>query len=393
MGVFRSGPDLGRAYGTVSVDLVFLVVDAFAVFAMALIAVQYLRLLPTNANAQLLGVLCLAAVCHVVLGRYQYGYWISEPFRIALSPAAESILNLGRNVAPGVFLFLSHSMLRDGKRLPKALLVLFVVQLLLEEPVHFVVGQGFPAERLLTEIVPTLLQSVFAGWAIFWIVAEWPTDLIEARRGVRFLFLLVVGVIMLSAGLLQRIVIPASEIENYYVHMFLIAVHTLVVFVVLVRTLSRDSAHLLQPRADDPNAAASEAGFRNRPWTPADNKGGELKRPVDTLVRLLEVDRLYRRPKLSVGSLADELGLPEYRLRKLIHEELGFRNFNAFLHHYRLREACGMLSDPGQVRTPILTIALTVGYQSISTFNRAFGEILGETPSTFRARSLGRPDG
>ncbi|MYA17795.1 MAG: hypothetical protein F4Z28_14055, partial [Gammaproteobacteria bacterium] len=185
-----------------SVDFVFLAMDAFAVFAMALIGIQYLWLLPRNANAQLLGVLCLAAVCHVVLGRYQYGYWIAEPFRITLSPVAESILNLGRNVAPGVFLFLSHSMLRDGKRLPRTLLALFVVQLLLEEPVHFVVGQGFPAERLLTEMVPTLLQSVFAGWAIFWIVAEWKSDLIEARRGVRFLFLLVVGVVMLLAGLL-----------------------------------------------------------------------------------------------------------------------------------------------------------------------------------------------
>ena len=65
-----------------SVDFVFLVMDAFAVFAMALIAIQYLCLLPTNVNAQLLAVLCLAAVCHVVLGRYQYGYWISEPYQI-----------------------------------------------------------------------------------------------------------------------------------------------------------------------------------------------------------------------------------------------------------------------------------------------------------------------
>lgn len=375
--------------GTVSVDLVFLVVDAFAVFAVALLAVQYLRLLPTNINAQLLGLLCLAEVCHVVLGRYQYGYWIAEPFRIALSPVAESILNLGRNVAPGVFLFLSHTMLRDGKRLPRVLLVLFVVQLLLEEPIHFVVGQGFPAEGLLTEVVPALLQSVFLGWAIFWIVAEWPSDLIEARRGVRFLFLLVVGVTMLSAGLLQRIVIPASEIENYFVHMLLIAVYTLVVFVVLVRTLSRDSAHLLQRHADIPEAAASEPGWRDGLRTPVSDAGGaESKGILESLLRLLDVDHIYRRPKLSIRSLADELGLPEYRLRKLIHEALGFRNFNAFLHHYRLREACEMLSDPSQARTPILTIALTVGYQSINTFNRAFREILGETPSTFRSRSL-----
>ena len=280
-------------------------------------------------------------------------------------------------------------MLRDGKRMPKILLVLFVVQLLLEEPIHFVVGHGFPAERLITEVVPTLLQSVFVGWAIFWIVAEWPSDLIQARRGVRFLFLLIVGVNMLLAGVLQRVLVPASEIANYFVHMFLIAVYTLVVCVVLVRTLSRDSAHLLQVHVGNAEIAKSDPALRDSLLTPVSADGTtESARLVDGLFRLLDVDHLYRRPKLSIRSLADELGLPEYRLRKLIHEELGFRNFNAFLHHYRLREACELLSEPGQARTPILTIALTAGYQSINTFNRAFREIFGETPSTFRARSL-----
>ena len=376
-----------------SVDFIFLVMDAFAVFAVALIGTQYICLLPRNTNAQLLGVLCVAAICHVVLGRYQYGYWISEPFQIALSPVSESILNLLRNAAPGVFLFLSHSMLRDGKRLPKTLLVLFLVQLLLEEPIHFIVGQGFPAERLLTEIVPTLLQSVFVGWAIFWIVVEWPSDLIEARRGVRFLFLLLVGVNMFLASLLLRIVVPASEIENYFVHMFLIAISTLLYCVVLVRTLASDSPRLLQIPESIPKTVQNETASRDSPLKPVSTKGGtEPPQLIDTLFRLLDIDRVYRRPKISIRSLADELGLPEYRLRKLIHEELGFRNFNAFLHHYRIGEACEMLSDPGQARIPILTVALTVGYQSINTFNRAFREIIGETPSTFRARSLDDPD-
>jgi len=380
-------------YGTMSADFVFLVLDAFAVFAVALLGIQYLCLLPRNTNAQLLGVLCLAAVCHVVLGRYQYGFWISEPYQIVLSPVAESILNMLRNTAPGVFLFLSHSMLRDGKRLPKTLLVLFLVQLFLEEPIHFLAGQGFPAERLLTEVLPTLLQTVFVGWAIFWIVVEWPSDLIEARRGIRFLFLLLVGVNMFLANPLLRIVVPANEIENYFVHMFLIAINTLLVCVVLVRTLASDSARLLQIPAEIPKTAKSEAISRSDQFTPVSTKGGgESTRLVDALFRLLDVDRIYRRPKISIRSLADELRLPEYRMRKLIHEELGFRNFNAFLHHYRIREACEMLSDPDQVRTPILTIALTVGYQSINTFNRAFREILGETPSNFRARSLDGPD-
>lgn len=377
-----------------SADFVFLVVDAFAVLALALIAIQYLCLLPTNINAQLLGMLCLAGICYVVLGRYQYGYWIAEPFQIALSPFSESILNLLRNAGAGVLMLLSHSMLRDGKRLPKTLLVLFFLQLLMEEPIHLLIGPGFPAERVLTEIVPTLLQSVFIGWAIFWIVAEWPSDLIESRRSVRFLFLLIVGINTLLAGLLQRVLVPVSEIENYYVHVLLIATQTLLVCVVLVRTLSSDSAHLLQQPVENRDTRKKEAASQDSLSTPASTKrSAESASTIAALGRLLDEDHVYRRPKVSIRSLADELGLPEYRLRKLIHEELGFRNFNVFLHHYRLREACEMLSDPGQTRTPILTIALTVGYQSINTFNRAFRDIIGETPSAFRARSLEGPDG
>lgn len=372
-----------------SADFAFLVVDAFAVLAMALICIQYLCFLPKNLNAQLLGILCLAGISHVLLGRYQYGYRIAEPYQLALSPIFEPILNLLRNTAPGVFLLLSHTMLRDGKRLPKTLLVLFFVQLLMEEPIHFVIPPDFPAERLLTEVVPTLLQSVFVGWAIFWIVAEWPSDLIEARRGVRFLFLLFIGVNILLAGLLLRVVVPPSQIENYLVHMSLIGITTLLICVVLVRTLSSDGALLFQnamPLAPEKVETAPQGEELTR-------TSAESARLRETLVRLLDVEHIYRRPQMSIRHLADELRLPEYRLRKLIHEELGFRNYNAFLHHYRLREAREMLSDPAQTRTPILTIALTVGYLSINTFNRAYREAFGETPSTFRARSLSGSEG
>jgi AraC-like DNA-binding protein len=85
--------------------------------------------------------------------------------------------------------------------------------------------------------------------------------------------------------------------------------------------------------------------------------------------------------------LADHAGVPEYRLRKLIHEQLGFANFNAFLHAWRIREACEQLRDPARRRTPILTVALSVGYQSVNTFNRGFREVMGTTPSAWRAQS------
>src|SRR5262249_40487317 len=97
---------------------------------------------------------------------------------------------------------------------------------------------------------------------------------------------------------------------------------------------------------------------------------------------------VYREHGLSVATLARRLEIPEYRLRRLINEELGHRNFNQMLHTYRIAEASAALADATQRRLPILTIAITVGYQSINPFNRAFRDIKGTTPSAFRQQAL-----
>jgi len=69
-------------------------------------------------------------------------------------------------------------------------------------------------------------------------------------------------------------------------------------------------------------------------------------------------------------------------LRELINQRLGFRNFNDFLHHHRLREVTERLSRED---LPILSIALECGYGSIGPFHRAFKQHVGVTPTEFRA--------
>ena len=67
---------------------------------------------------------------------------------------------------------------------------------------------------------------------------------------------------------------------------------------------------------------------------------------------------------------------------------LGFRNFTAFLNSYRVTEAKQQLGDPEQSRTPVLTIALNLGYASLGPFNRAFKAQTGMTPTEYRRRRL-----
>jgi AraC-like DNA-binding protein len=81
--------------------------------------------------------------------------------------------------------------------------------------------------------------------------------------------------------------------------------------------------------------------------------------------------------------------VPEHQLRKLINRHLGYRNFSSFLNFHRIGEAKNHLVDPEFVRTPVLTIAMDLGYGSIGPFNRAFKESTGLTPTEYRSRNSG----
>jgi AraC-like DNA-binding protein/multisubunit Na+/H+ antiporter MnhB subunit len=111
------------------------------------------------------------------------------------------------------------------------------------------------------------------------------------------------------------------------------------------------------------------------------------------LDHLMTVERTYRQEGLAIGALAARLEVPEHRLRQAINEGLGYRNFNAFLNHYRIADARLALSDATQREVPVLTIAMDAGFQSIGPFNRAFKAETGVTPTEFRREALSRPDG
>jgi len=103
---------------------------------------------------------------------------------------------------------------------------------------------------------------------------------------------------------------------------------------------------------------------------------------------VFEGQQTYLQHGLSIGSLAEKMAIPQYRLRQLIHTRLGYRNFNTLLHDYRIKDACEQLSDPQKQDLPVLTIALSLGYQSIAPFNQAFRDIVGQTPTGYRKSCL-----
>ncbi|PTT81709.1 AraC family transcriptional regulator, partial [Pelomonas sp. HMWF004] len=106
------------------------------------------------------------------------------------------------------------------------------------------------------------------------------------------------------------------------------------------------------------------------------------------LAALMGEGRGYAQEGLSLAGLAAQLGTPEYRLRRVINQGLGHRNFNAYVNGLRLLEAKRRLADPAQRQLPVLSIALDVGFGSIGPFNRAFKADTGLTPTEFRQQAL-----
>jgi AraC-like DNA-binding protein len=119
------------------------------------------------------------------------------------------------------------------------------------------------------------------------------------------------------------------------------------------------------------------------PIVAVEDSGADQKL-IDALMRLMAAERIYRHDNISIGTLATKLGIPEYRLRRLINQQLGYRNFSVFLNNHRIEEAKAALADPTQAEVPVITIAMDAGFQSLGPFNRAFKATTGVTPTEYR---------
>ncbi len=106
------------------------------------------------------------------------------------------------------------------------------------------------------------------------------------------------------------------------------------------------------------------------------------------LIDIIKAEKAYLEPDLSISALADRMAAPEHQVRALINKAMGHRNFRSFLNGYRMKNAQAELADPEKAGLPILTIAMDSGFASLSSFNRAFKETTGRTPSAFREEEL-----
>jgi AraC-like DNA-binding protein len=115
---------------------------------------------------------------------------------------------------------------------------------------------------------------------------------------------------------------------------------------------------------------------------------GVEKALLQRVQRALDEDQIWKREGLAIGTFAHELSIPEYRLRRLINERLGYRNFADFINSHRIKVAKAALSDPAQATLSISQLAFDLGFGSLGPFNRAFKASTNMSPTEWRAQNL-----
>jgi len=245
-----------------------------------------------------------------------------------------------------------------------------------------------PAASSLAEtigIALTLASLVFAALAGAQAVAGWRADLIEGRRRLRAFVVGGVAGYIAIIGAAELIVRggPVPLLASALNAAGLAGVSALIAWGLL--RVARNGLFLEAPVP----IVASAIGSAANETREALSEGSDPKL-LQALERLMAVERIYRQEGLTIGRLAVKLGLPEYRLRRLISQGLGQRNFNAFVNRYRIEDAKAALADPGQAEVPVLTIALDAGFRSLGPFNRAFKAETGMTPSEYRQSAFAR---
>jgi AraC-like DNA-binding protein len=233
-------------------------------------------------------------------------------------------------------------------------------------------------------VVTNLVRIAMALAALAVILRGWRGDLVEPRRRLRGPFLATITAYILvtrSLAILDELgMAPGWYLVTNAAILFLIA--------------SAASFVFLESRGEIFDAAPVHADIRapSRRIVPDTVcRDRAMQADLSRVQAVMEAQEVWREEGLTISSLSVRVNIPEAQLRRLINDQLGYRNFPSFVNAHRIAAAKARLSNPDEARVAVSTIAFDLGFGSLGPFNRAFREETGVSPSEWRRKALGLP--
>jgi len=102
---------------------------------------------------------------------------------------------------------------------------------------------------------------------------------------------------------------------------------------------------------------------------------------IDTLLKLRMKEQLFTDPDITLGSVSEELGTTSHQLSNFLNNYYG-QNFNDYINTFRIEKAKKLLIE--ERKKTVLEIGFEVGFNSSSTFYKAFQRKVGMAPGKYR---------
>lgn len=106
-----------------------------------------------------------------------------------------------------------------------------------------------------------------------------------------------------------------------------------------------------------------------------------IDKTKEALLRSMTIDHLHLDPTLSLNSLVERTGISQKTISHVLNQQMG-KSFNEFVNEYRIEAVKRKLLE-GHRHLTITGIALECGFNSQATFQRAFKNATGQTPTEY----------
>jgi len=116
-------------------------------------------------------------------------------------------------------------------------------------------------------------------------------------------------------------------------------------------------------------------------------KDNEKNEYLQKLNSIMESNKPFLDPEISLESLANEISVNSRILSQIINETYK-KNFKSYILEFRVKESMRMLEDEKYKKHTVLEILYGVGFNSKSAFNKQFKLYTNLTPQEYRSQFL-----
>lgn len=188
-----------------------------------------------------------------------------------------------------------------------------------------------------------------------------------AKRFMMILWALNIGLILLYLTL------PLSYVDYFFLPVIVSVIYIFILYFSFHHNSIFTQQSLMLLKETNKSIEASSGIKKNL------NSTDKHQKIYEMLKKVIEVDKEYKNPELTLKSIAEKLDMPAYLVSQTINLYYK-KNFFDLINECRITDAKNRLTVSDS-KDKIETIAYEVGFNSRATFYRAYKRYTGETPT------------